>query len=346
MRILILGSQGRQGLALQHAFEKLNVGLGFGSVGLIDERLVGHEQGYIEDTLGKHDWDLVVSCLPYDHNIFYGELCIKAGHRWADLGGHMQSSTFLNKLASERACVTATDLGLAPGLVEYLGFKLFDAAKLKPESIRIMCGGLPQSNKTAFGYQVVFSPEGLVNNYVDNCEALLSGNICQVDAMYGNDWINRDGITLETGNSSGGTTYDFLRQMRDLGVKNCQYQTLRYPGHWSMAIDAWERYSGAPTDAEAREDMANWIKRHATEEGPDVVYIGVDLNTNLAYTARIEPEDSFSAMQRATAFPTACASVLLAQGEFDKCNGPVNAVDIARSTKFWDMLKTILPEIE
>lgn len=51
-------------------------------------------------------------------------------------------------------------------------------------------------------------------------------------------------------------------------------------------------------------------------------------------------------MKRATAFPTACASVLLAQGEFDKCNGPVNAVDIARSPKFWDLLKTILPEVE
>lgn len=342
MRILILGSEGRQGKALRHAFAKLKYA---DAIGYYCDQKLGHQQNHIERAVREH-WDLVVSCLPYDHNIFYGEICIKAGNRWADLGSHVKSNRFLNNLASQHNCVIATDLGLAPGLVEYLGFRLFTEAEPKPESIRIMCGGLPQEHKTQFGYQIVFSPEGLVNNYVDDCEILYNGNIVETEIMGDNDRIYHDGVKLETGNSSGGTTYDFLRQMRNLGIKNCAYQTLRYPGHWDMAIDAWDRYEDAPTDEEARKDMANWIIRHATEEGPDVVYIGVDLNTNLAYTARIEPEVGLSAMQRATAFPTACASVLLAQGEFDKCNGPVNAVDIARSTKFWDMLKTILPEVE
>lgn len=342
MKVLILGSEGRQGKALRNAFGKLGRAE---AIGYYRDQKLGNTQGDIERAV-RDSWDLVVSCLPYGENIFYGEICIKAGNRWADLGGHMRSNGFLNKLASEHECVTATDLGLAPGLVEYLGFKLFDEAEPKPEIIRIMCGGLPQSNKTAFGYQVVFSPESLVNNYVDECEVLSGVGMSSVYPMEDNDEIYHDGIRLETGNSSGGTTWKFLKTMKELGVVGCRYQTLRYPGHWAMALDAWDRYRAAPTDTEAREDMTNWIKRHAIEKGPDVVYIGVDLNTNLAYTARIEPEGGLTAMQRATAFPTACASVLLAQGEFDKCNGPVNAVDIARSTKFWDMLKTILPEIE
>lgn len=343
MKILILGSEGRQGRALQHAFEMLGVGIS--DTGFVDHKL-GHEQNDIERAVSK-EWDLVISCLPYKHNIFYGEICIKAGNRWADLGSHVTSNRFLTQLAFGKQKVIATDLGLAPGLIEYLGFRNLKDVH-SPRSMTLMCGGLPVKPVSTFGYQIVFSPEGLVNNYVDDCEMLCKGHICEVESMADNDTIYHGGVELETGNSSGGTTWKFLKTMKEFGLESCRYQTLRHPGHWEMAMDAWDRYRCAPTDEEAREDMANWIIRHAEspEFGPDVVFLGVEINNSLDYTARIEPEGGLTAMQRATAFPTACASMLLAQGEFDKCNGPVNAVDIAQSEKFWDMLKTILPEVE
>lgn len=290
MKIAILGSEGRQGKALHKALDRLE-GIG-DMIGLLDHKR-GCDQNDLERAV-RSDFDLVISCLPYSENIFYGELCIKAGNRWADLGGHVNSNRFLNGLASERECVIATDLGLAPGLVEYLGFKLLEEAEPKPESIRIMCGGLPQEHKTRFGYQVVFSPEGLVNNYVDECEVLRSGEMSSVYPMEDNDNIYHAGVSLETGNSSGGTTWKFLKTMKELGVVDCRYQTLRYPGHWEMALDAWYRYKEAPTDAEAREDMTNWIKRHATEEGPDVVFLGIMVNSQITYSARIDAADGLT----------------------------------------------------
>ncbi len=343
MKIVLLGSQGRQGKALQKALDRLE-GIG-DRIALLD-RSRGCEQNDLERAVSS-DCDLVISCLPYECNIFYGEICIKAGNRWADLGSHVQSNRFLTQLAFSKQVVVATDLGLAPGLIEYLGFKSLKDIH-SPRTMTILCGGLPKKAYSRFGYQIVFSPAGLVNNYIDNCEALHDGHICNIEPMGDNRTIYYDGVELETGNSSGGATWKFLKKMKELGLENCRYQTLRHPGHWEMVQEAWDRYSDAPDDVEARADMVNWIVRHAESKklSDDVVFLGVEVNESLVYTARIEPDDGFSAMQRATAFPTACASVLLAQGEFDKCNGPVNAVDIARSTKFWDMLKTILPEIK
>lgn len=344
MRILILGGDGRQGRAIQNAFIQLNNSIRKISYEVVDETF-GHMRSDVEQYV-KQKWDLVISCLPYEQNILYGTICINAGNRWADLGSHIESNKVLRSLAYDKSRVIATDIGLAPGLIEYLGLRILEQVEPKPQQMRLMCGGLPVTPVMPFGYQIVFSPEGVVNNYVDMCEVILSKHIIKTDSMDDNSIIYLDGLSLETGNSSGGVTWTFLKTMLDRGIVDCYYQTLRYPGHWDMAIKAWDRYSLSPDDKEAREDMANWIRRHAQADGDDVVFLGVDLDTNLAYNTRIDAEGGLSAMQRSTAFPAACVSILLAQGGLDHVNGPVGPQDIAGRSDFWEMLYTILPEVE
>src|SRR5258708_3782969 len=58
------------------------------------------------------------------------------------------------------------DCGLAPGMVSILamhGAKQFDQVS----EIHIRVGGLPQNPKPPLNYQLVFSVEGLINEYIE-----------------------------------------------------------------------------------------------------------------------------------------------------------------------------------
>ena len=79
------------------------------------------------------------------------------------------------------------------------------------------------------GYSFNWSPEGVVNEYLNDCEVLEDGELKSVSAM---EWVEKvyiGGVDLEAFTTSGG-----LGTMCEtyLGrVPNIDYKTMRYPGH-------------------------------------------------------------------------------------------------------------------
>lgn len=338
MTVLVLGGEGRQGKAVRYALKRL--GVPCESFDLDD---TGEQDMDAAHKVDVTDADVVLSCLPWSCNRSLGKIATNRGKIWCDLGGHTQTSKHLHAhvICSGKGSV-ATDLGLGPGLVEYLGFKVLKDKQ--PRILNLYCGGVPVSPKNFFGYSLSFSKEGVVNEYVNDCQSLFLGSLRSVEPMREVNRIPVGDVVLEAANTSGGLSPGFLQTVAANGVLNCGYKTLRWPGHWEIVRDVWSRCS-------TQKQFADWIELACQPPGPDIVYIAVHVDDGEKMHWEIgdhRSEDNgeqsligLTAMQRATAFPTAAAVACIA--EQDDLPRVITAYEISENQKFWTYLRKLLP---
>ncbi len=186
-----------------------------------------------EAELGKafSSVDAVLSCLPYHLNKGVANAAHKAGIHYFDLTEDVPTTNHILELSKTSKGLMAPQCGLAPGFVGIVGadkIAQFD----KCRSLRMRVGALPQNPTGLMGYAFNWSPEGVVNEYLNDCEVIEGGVRKMVSAMEWNEAIYIDGIKLEAFTTSGGlgtmcNTY--------LGtVDNIDYKTMRYPGHMEL----------------------------------------------------------------------------------------------------------------
>ena len=125
----------------------------------------------------------------------------------------------------------APQCGLAPGFIGIVGAHL--AARFeRVRSIRLRVGALPQHPTGLLGYAFNWSPEGVVNEYLNDCEVIEEGVLKTVSAMEWLETVYVGGVRLEAFTTSGG-----LGTMCETfagRVENLDYKSLRYPGHASL----------------------------------------------------------------------------------------------------------------
>lgn len=172
--------------------------------------------------------DAVLSCLPYHLNIGVSDVAHAQGIHYFDLTEDVPTTNHVRKLAETSKGLMAPQCGLAPGFVGIVGADLiekFDACR----SCKMRVGALPQHPTGLMGYAFNWSPEGVVNEYLNDCEVIEGGERKMVSAM---EWVEKifiGGMELEAFTTSGG-----LGTMCEtyLGrVDNMDYKTMRYPGH-------------------------------------------------------------------------------------------------------------------
>lgn len=176
--------------------------------------------------------DAVVSCLPYSLNIDVAEAANAVGVHYFDLTEDVPTTNRVMELsAANPGAAFAPQCGLAPGLIGIIGASL---AKEFSEirSIELKVGALPQNPTGLLGYAFNWSAEGVVNEYLNDCEVLRSGNRQMVPAMTETERVVIAGVELEAALTSGGlgtmcSTYAGRVQRLD-------YKTMRYPGHFEQ----------------------------------------------------------------------------------------------------------------
>ena len=175
--------------------------------------------------------DAVLSCLPYHLNIKVADAAHAAGIHYFDLTEDVPTTKHIQKLARTSKGLMAPQCGLAPGFVGIVGADLigrFDECR----SCRMRVGALPQNPTGLMGYAFNWSPEGVVNEYLNDCEVIEEGQRKWVSPMEWHESLYIDGVKLEAFTTSGG-----LGTMCDtyLGtVANIDYKTMRYPGHMAQ----------------------------------------------------------------------------------------------------------------
>jgi lysine 6-dehydrogenase len=176
--------------------------------------------------------DSAISCVNYWHNESLSRAAIETGTNFCDLGGNnyvVDAQLAMDDAAKAAGINIIPDCGLAPGTVSILamhGASNFD----RVDEIHIRVGGLPQDPKPPLDYQLVFSVEGLINEYIEVARVIRNGKIAEVESMTERESLSFEGFPpLEAFQTSGGTSTlpdTFLGKIKEL-----DYKTIRYAGH-------------------------------------------------------------------------------------------------------------------
>lgn len=176
-------------------------------------------------------YDAVVSCLPYDLNKTVVEAAAEAGVHYFDLTEDVATAQHIKRLSTSADCVLAPQCGLAPGFIAIVGASLAKGFK-EIRSIRLRVGALPQSPHGMLGYAFNWSPEGVVNQYLNDCEVIQDGERKMVPAMQNRETLVIEGHKLEAFTTSGGI--GTMGETFEGKVADLNYKTIRYPGHLDL----------------------------------------------------------------------------------------------------------------
>ena len=111
-----------------------------------------------------------LSAVPYFLNLGLARAAVEARCHFADVGGNntvVRQELALSKKAEKRGVALAPDCGLSPGMASILGGELVRRLGGRADALRLYVGGLPEQPTPPFHYQLVFSVEGLINEYVE-----------------------------------------------------------------------------------------------------------------------------------------------------------------------------------
>jgi saccharopine dehydrogenase-like NADP-dependent oxidoreductase len=227
--------------------------LGLGKVGLLAANLL-HEQGFsvtgcdqrapaepqlftvksidvssteaLTSELARQE--AVLSCLPFHLNQHVARIAHSLGIHYFDLTEDVPTTDVIQELAKTSKGVMAPQCGLAPGFVGIVAASQMHAFD-KCRSIRMRVGALPQHPTGHLGYAFNWSPEGVVNEYLNDCEVIEGGVRKWVSAMEWLETIYVKGTHLEAFTTSGGL--GTMCETMHGKVDNLDYKTMRYPGH-------------------------------------------------------------------------------------------------------------------
>jgi saccharopine dehydrogenase-like NADP-dependent oxidoreductase len=175
--------------------------------------------------------DAVVSCLPYHLNLSVARAAHALGIHYFDLTEDVPTTREIRRLSATSRGVLAPQCGLAPGFIAIAGAALtrgFDEIR----GIHLRVGALPQHPSGLLGYAFNWSPEGVVNEYLNDCEVIQDGQRKSVPPMEGLETIVIQGIQLEAFSTSGGL--GTMCETFDGRTRDLDYKTLRYPGHCAL----------------------------------------------------------------------------------------------------------------
>ena len=296
----------------------------------------------VADLMRGHD--SVISCVNYWHNVSLSKAAIETGANFCDLGGNnyiVDEQLVLDDEAKAAGINIIPDCGLAPGMVSILamhGAATFDEI----EEIHIRVGGLPQDPQPPLNYQLVFSVEGLINEYIEVARVIRNGQISTVEPMTEIEGLSFDGFpALEAFQTSGGTSTlpdTFLGKIKEL-----DYKTIRYAGHCEkfktmidLGLCSSDEITVDSQQVKPRRLFGELLQKHLPADGPDHVLVRLDfvgkgcrsphvskgvtdnaITQHLRYDIvdKLDEATGMSAMMRTTAFPASIIAQMMAHGE-------------------------------
>ena len=173
--------------------------------------------------------DAVVSCLPFHLNIALAHEAHAAGIHYFDLTEDVPTTARIREMATTSRGVMAPQCGLAPGFIGIVGADLARRFE-RLRSIELKVGALPKHPRGKLGYAFNWSPEGVINEYINDCEVIRMGRRQMVPALEGYEVVVIDRVQLEAATTSGGL--GTMCETYEGRVETLHYKTMRYLGHF------------------------------------------------------------------------------------------------------------------
>jgi lysine 6-dehydrogenase len=291
--------------------------------------------------------DAALSAVPYFFNFGLAKAAVEAQCHFGDLGGNntvVRQELGLAGKAEKRGVALAPDCGLSPGMASILGGDLIRRLGGHADALKIYVGGLPEHPMPPFHYQLVFSVEGLINEYVEPARILHRGKLTTVEPLTEPEDFHIEGFApLVAFHTSGGTST--MPETFEGAVAECFEKTLRYPGHFDLLCElkqlglfSSEKMKFGKVEISPRTVMSKIFEGKFAGKAPDVCILRVEAHEAVrepgvrgllgdhaqgriaSYTMvdHYDPETGMSAMMRTTAFPAAIVLQMLASGAITK----------------------------
>jgi len=172
------------------------------------------------------DADIVTAGVPGRFGYKMMETVIGLGKSLSDISFMAEDFELLDGLAKEKGVVVVPDIGVAPGMSNYLmgrGCALLDEV----EDAVIYVGGIPEKKVPPFNYQVTWSPADVIEEYTRPARFVEDSVPVTVEAM--------DRLTLrefpKVGELETFITDGLRSLITNLKAKRMEERTLRWPGH-------------------------------------------------------------------------------------------------------------------
>ncbi|MBU8934470.1 MAG: saccharopine dehydrogenase, partial [candidate division Zixibacteria bacterium] len=200
----------------------------------------------------------------------------------------------------------------------------------KVASVNIRVGGLPQSPRPPLNYQMLFSAEGLINEYWEPCVILEDGVKKTVNPMTAVELLEFDGLgKFEAFYTSGGTST--LPDTYGGKIDFLDYKTIRYPGHCALfkpmlaiGLASHKKVNVDGIEVEPRSVLKAVLDRNLNFGEPDMSLVRLvfegekDGTTSTIVYEVIDRQDNktgLTSMMRMTSFPAAIVAWMAAAGE-------------------------------
>ena len=301
-------------------------------------------------------YDIAISAIPYYFNYELTQIAIETKTHFLDLGGNndvVEKQRSLFEQAKENKVIVIPDCGLAPGMTSVIARDIVDFLD-SVEYIKIRVGGLPLDPIPPFNYQIVFSPNGLINEYVEDALVLDNKRVIAKESMTDLETVEFPYPfgKMEAFLTSGGCStmpYTFKDKVRYL-----DYKTIRYPGHcqsFKPLLD-FGLASEEPIEIEGkkiipRDVFINLLWKVLPINGKDVVLIKIfgsglknGNKTDLEYKIidYYDKENNLTSMMRTTGYPVSINAQLIERGLI-KEYGVFGNEEIIPTSVFFEELK-------
>jgi len=301
--------------------------------------------------------DAVISAVSYTVNVLHTQVAIETGTHMCDLGGGwaiVEKQLEMSDEAKSAGVTVVPDCGLAPGMVNVLtrnGIEYLD----RTESVKIRVGGLQQEPRPPLNYSLIFSVEGLINEYVEPCVAIREGKVVMEEPLIGFEEIifPEPYGKLEAFNTSGGTST--LPQTYVGKVNELDYKTIRYPGHghkmWCLMKLGFMNGNCIEVDGvkvSPRRVLEELLEKNLPPSGKDVTLIRITIEGWKGTESRkveyevidlFDEETGLTSMMRTTSFPAAVTAMMMSDGRIkergvltpERCIPPESFIEELRS---------------
>jgi lysine 6-dehydrogenase len=280
--------------------------------------------------------DIVISAVPYYYNYLLTKIAIDTNTHFIDLGGNntiVQKQKTLDKSAKKAKIKVIPDCGLAPGIVSIITRDIvnyYDSV----DYVKLRVGGLPKDPIPPFNYQFVFSPNGLINEYIQDAIVLENKKIVFKKPMtelekiiFPEPFGEMEAFITSGGCSTLPYTFRYI-------IKYLDYKTIRYPGHsekfkllldLGLGSDRIVKINGFKI--KPRKILIKILKKLIPETGEDVVLIkvfskgvknNIKIKTEYTLIDYFDKKNKISAMMRTTGYPVSIIAQMIEQNIIDK----------------------------
>jgi lysine 6-dehydrogenase len=312
--------------------------------------------------------DAALSAVPYFLNLGLAKAAVEARCHFADLGGNntvVRQELALSSKAEQRGVAVAPDCGLSPGMASILGGELVRRLGGRADALKLYVGGLPERPMPPFHYQLVFSVEGLINEYVEPARILRKGKLVTIEALTEPEEFHMAGFSpLVAFHTSGGTST--LPESFEGKVGECFEKTLRYPGHYDLLCElkelglfSSEKMKIGKAEIAPRAVMSKVFEGKFASKGPDVCIMRLEAHESVrspgvrgllggrlkgqvaSFTLvdHYDPKTDMSAMMRTTAIPASIVVQMLASGAISKRGAVLQERDVPADMFLEEMAK-------